>query len=108
MWNGQNKSEIACVFASLILNENKIEISEISLKKILIAAKIKVESYWFFLFPKLVNGIDINNLIGNSSLVEDKTQYSSKISLPEKKEKKDSESSSDKISDEDMGFGLFD
>mmetsp|Transcript_18136 Transcript_18136/g.43723 ORF Transcript_18136/g.43723 Transcript_18136/m.43723 type:complete len:110 (-) Transcript_18136:1156-1485(-) len=109
MWNQQNKSEIACVFASLILNENNLEISENFLKKIFSVSGVKVENYWFYLFPKLVNGINFKELIGISYSTQEKVQEVKQENLKEKvTEEEDIKSVSNKDSDEDMGFGLFD
>jgi ribosomal protein L12E/L44/L45/RPP1/RPP2 len=107
MWNEHNKSEIACLLASLILNDNKKEISEVSLKKVLTASGVSLENYWFYLFPKLMGGINLRDLIGFSCPVEEKIQISSEINIHQKKEE-ESVSLSNKESDEDMGFGLFD
>jgi hypothetical protein len=34
MWNSENKTEIACVLAGMILNENNASIDEFNMKKI--------------------------------------------------------------------------
>mmetsp|Transcript_19940 Transcript_19940/g.48339 ORF Transcript_19940/g.48339 Transcript_19940/m.48339 type:complete len:107 (+) Transcript_19940:2650-2970(+) len=106
MWNQNNKSEVACILAGIILNENKIKITDENLKKILNNLTIKIEKYWFFLFPKLSDKINFDEVLGIS--ISEKTcgNLETKIKKEEKEEEK--ESILQKDSEEDMGFGLFD
>jgi len=67
MWNSENKTEIACVLAGMILNENNASIDEFNMKKIFKTSGINVEKYWYFLFPKLSDNINFNNVIGISA-----------------------------------------
>lgn len=109
MWDNQNKSEMACVFASLILSENNLKISEDSLVKIFSAAGLKVENFWFHLFPNLVSAINFKELVGNSPSIQIQSSsilVKNQQGTNEKEEK--SEILSEKESEEDMGFGLFD
>ena len=111
MWNSKNKTEIACVLAGIILNENNASIDEFNMKKIFKTSGINVENYWYFLFPKLSENINFDNVIGVSTFETckinnvknqkddmcEKTEFGKKPDI----EKKESE-------EDDMGFGLFD
>merc|ERR1711966_120959 len=104
MWDNQNKSEMACVFASLILSENNLKITEVSLVKIFSAAGLKIENFWFYLFPNLVDGTNFKDLIGNSQSTQTPTPIQSTKNQQETNEKEEkNESSSEKESDGDMG-----
>jgi len=102
MWNQNNKSEVACILVGIILNENEIKITDETLKKILNNLDIKIEKYWFFLFPKLSDKINFNEVLGIS--IREKPSGNSEI----KKTIEEKDSISQKDSEEDMGFGLFD
>jgi ribosomal protein L12E/L44/L45/RPP1/RPP2 len=105
MWNQNNKSEVACILAGIILNENKIKITDETLKKILNNLAIKIEKYWFFLFPKLSDKINFDEVLGIS--INEKT-FGNLETKKIKENKEEKESIIQKESDEDMGFGLFD
>merc|ERR1739840_53062 len=61
----QNISEKACVYASIILADDQIEITADKISALLSAAKVEVESYWPGLFAKAINGIDVKAIVGN-------------------------------------------
>jgi ribosomal protein L12E/L44/L45/RPP1/RPP2 len=109
MWEEKNKSEIACILAGLILNENNITISELNIKNIFFSADVKTENYWPSLFERLSKTFKMENTIGFSNLnkvlipKEEKEEKEEKIF-----DKQEATSSTPKESDEDMGFGLFD
>jgi len=52
-------SEIACVYAALILHDEGLEISAENISKILKASNVTVEAYWPTLFAKLCKGKDM-------------------------------------------------
>eukprot|EP00286_Rhodomonas_abbreviata_P019970 CAMPEP_0181292076 /NCGR_PEP_ID=MMETSP1101-20121128/2310_1 /TAXON_ID=46948 /ORGANISM="Rhodomonas abbreviata, Strain Caron Lab Isolate" /LENGTH=82 /DNA_ID=CAMNT_0023396515 /DNA_START=3887 /DNA_END=4135 /DNA_ORIENTATION=+ len=82
-----------------------MEISEELLKKILLVSKIKTQNYWFYLFPKLTEGMNFRELIGISVSFKTNNKENLKNDLVEEEEEA---ASSLKDSEEDMGFGLFD
>ena len=111
MWNSKNKTEIACVLAGMILNENNASIDEFNMKKIFKTSGINVEKYWYFLFPKLSDNINFNNVIGISASekckIDDvKNQKDDKSGQAESEKKPDIEKKESE--EDDMGFGLFD
>ena len=60
--------ELACVYAALILNDDKLDISSDKIKSILNSANVKVESYWIELFVQYFNNHDISELIKGTNL----------------------------------------
>ena len=58
-------SELACVYAALILHDEGLEITAENMNKILAAAKVEVEAYWPTLFCKLCAGKDIGTIMAS-------------------------------------------
>ena len=56
-------SEIACVYAALILHDEGLEISAENISKILKASNVTVEAYWPTLFAKLCKGKDMGAML---------------------------------------------
>ena len=59
--------ELCCTYASLLLNDEKLEITEEHLKKIIDASGNKVEAMWPKLFAKALKGVELSNLFGSSA-----------------------------------------
>ena len=60
-------SELACVYAALILHDESLEITSENINSILSKAGVTVEPYWPSLFAKLCNGKD-NTRIGRATI----------------------------------------
>ena len=60
--------ELACVYAALILNDDKLDITSDKIKSILNSANVKVESYWIELFVQYFKNHDISELIKGTNL----------------------------------------
>ena len=114
MWNNENKSEISCIFATLILIENNIEITDKKIATLLDFAEIKYEKYWPSTYVRISQNFNLSELMGCN-----KTSQVSKILVDNikdlnndkvnKKETKLKDPSSNLESEGgDMGFGLFD
>ena len=56
-------SEVACVYAALILHEEGLDIDPENINKVLKAANVTVEPYWPTLFAKLCKGKDVGAMI---------------------------------------------
>jgi len=61
---GQN-DELACVYASLILADDKVPITGEKISAILKAAGYEVEPYWPGLFANALEGVKVTDLISN-------------------------------------------
>ncbi|KAK4880150.1 hypothetical protein RN001_008296 [Aquatica leii] len=108
-------SELACVYASLILTDDDIAITGEKIQTILKAANVDVEPYWPGLFAKALEGINVKDLItkigsGAGSAPAAAAAAAPAAAVPSKeaaKEEKKKESEPEE-SDDDMGLGLFD
>merc|ERR1712240_858443 len=103
----QNVSEKACVYASIILADDQIEITADKISALLSAANVEVESYWPGLFAKAVNGIDVKAIVGNVGVGSGSAPAASGEAAAEEA-KEEVKEESEEESDDDMGFGLFD
>ncbi|EDW64985.1 60S acidic ribosomal protein P1 [Drosophila novamexicana] len=109
------KAELACVYASLILVDDDVAVTGEKISTILKAANVEVEPYWPGLFAKALEGINVKDLITNigsgvGAAPAGGAAAPAAADAPAaeaKKEEKKKEEESD-VSDDDMGFGLFD
>merc|ERR1712071_152431 len=62
-----NVSELACTYAALILHGEGVPIEGDSIKKLISAAGVNVESFWPDLFAGALHGCNIGDLISNIS-----------------------------------------
>ena len=106
----QERDELLCTYASLILHDEKLEISAENISKVLAAAGAKVETYWPSLFARAVASAKIGDLLqavgtpGAAAAPAAAASPSAKAAdkAAPKEEKKEEEE------DADMGFSLFD
>merc|ERR1712184_114799 len=102
-----SNSELACVYAALILADDDVAITGEKLQTILKAAGVDVEPYWPGLFAKALESCNVKDLITNvGSGVGAAPAAGGAAPAEEKKEEKAEEPEEE--SDDDMGFGLFD
>lgn len=107
-------SELACVYAALILADDDVAITAEKISTILKAANVEVESYWPGLFAKALESVDVKTLItsvgsgagGAGAPAAGSAPAAAAEAAVEKKEEKKEESEEEE--DDDMGFGLFD
>lgn len=52
----EQKDELVCTYAALILHDDSAEITADNMNKLITAAGCKVEAYWPALFSKMLNG----------------------------------------------------
>lgn len=108
-----NTSELACVYASLILADDDIDITGEKISTILKAAKVTVEPFWPGLFSKALSSCDVKALITTvgsgvgsgapaaaAPAAGGEAPAAAAAAAPKEEEKEES--------DDDMGFGLFD
>eukprot|EP00092_Neocalanus_flemingeri_P014364 GFUD01015495.1.p1 GENE.GFUD01015495.1~~GFUD01015495.1.p1 ORF type:complete len:113 (+),score=36.14 GFUD01015495.1:94-432(+) len=109
-------SELACVYAALILADDDVAITPEKLTTILKAAGVEVEPYWPGLFSKALESCDLKTLIttvgsgvgaagagGAAPAAGGAAAPAAEAAAPAKKEESEPEEE-----DDDMGFGLFD
>ena len=58
-----NTSELACTYAALILHDEGVPIEGDSIKKLITAAGVDVESFWPDLFANALSGCNIGDLM---------------------------------------------
>merc|ERR1712241_727589 len=103
-----NTSELAYVYAALILADDEIDITGDKISTILKAAKLTtVEPFWPGLFAKaLITTIGSGVGSGPAAGAAPAAGGAAPAAAEEKKEEKKEEPAEE--SDDDMGFGLFD
>merc|ERR1712172_73018 len=107
-------SELACVYAALILADDDVAITPEKLTTILKAAGVDVEPYWPELFAKALESCDLKSLITSvgsgvgaaPAAGGGAAPAAEAAAAPAAEEKKKEESEEEE--DDDMGFGLFD
>merc|ERR1712025_439766 len=101
-------SELACVYAALILQDDGLEISAENLNTLIKAADVECDSYWPGLFAKALEGIDIKSLVSNVGAGGGAPAAAGGAPAEAAAEEEVKEESEEEESDDDMGFGLFD
>lgn len=105
-------SEMACVYAALILHDESISITEDKISALVKAANVEVEAFWPSLFAKLLQKVSVDDIVKGMSAapaagaapVAGGAAPDASGAAEEKKEEEPEEEEED----EDMGFGLFD
>ena len=114
-------SELACVYAALILHDEGLDITSENITKILKASKVECEAYWPTLFAKLCKGKDMNAMIsavgsgggggggggGDAAPAGGAAPAAGGGAAPAAAAKKEPEPEPEE-EEEDMGFDLFD
>lgn len=110
------REELACVYSSLILQDDNSPVTTERIQTLLQAANADVEPYWPGIFSNALTLISLKDLISNISagagsgglpqLATDSTQAETGAGNDPKKEDKKEEGEEEE--DDDMGFGLFD
>lgn len=109
-------AELAVPYAMLLCHDDKVEINEENITKLLGAAGITVEPIWIKVFVQAFAGQDIGKFLTNISAGVGSGAAAGSVAAPAasgsvaapaggKKEEKKKEESEE---EEEMGFGLFD
>merc|ERR1712018_809796 len=106
-------SELACVYAALILADDDVAITAEKITTILKAAKVDVEPFWPGLFAKCCESVDIKELCSNvgsgaGAAAPAAGAPAAGGAAPAEEEKEEKKEEPEEESDDDMGFGLFD
>jgi len=114
------KEELAVVYASLILHDDKVPITSENIQKLLTAANVTVEPYWPKLFASLLEGRDVGSLLlasgggggggggGGAAPAAGGAAAGGDAKDAKKVEEKKKEKEKSEESGGDMGFSLFD
>uniref|UniRef100_A0AC35TRY2 60S acidic ribosomal protein P1 n=1 Tax=Rhabditophanes sp. KR3021 TaxID=114890 RepID=A0AC35TRY2_9BILA len=104
--------ELACVYAALILQDEKKAITADQISAILKAANVTVEPFWPGLFAKALEGVNVADLISNigsgAGSAGPAAAAPAAAAAAPAAAKKEKEPVKEESEDEDMGFGLFD
>jgi large subunit ribosomal protein LP1 len=109
-----NTAELACVYASLILHDDNVAITEDKLKTLIQAAGVEVEPIWMTVFARALQGKELKDLLFNFSSassvaaapVAAAPAAAAAAAAPAGGDKK--KPAPKEESDEEMGMGLFD
>merc|ERR1711936_500271 len=108
-----SNSELACVYAALILANDDVTVTGEKIETILKAAGVEVEPYWPGLFAKALESCNIKDLVTNvgsgvGAAPAAGAAAAAGGAAPAAEEKKPEKEEEPEESDDDMGFGLFD
>ena len=107
-------SELACVYAALILSDDDVAVTAEKINTILKAANVTVEPFWPGLFAKCLESVNIKDLVANvgsgagaapAAAAGGAAPAAAAAAAVEEVKEPEPEPEE---SDDDMGFGLFD
>nr|ADB77877.1 60S acidic ribosomal protein [Wolffia arrhiza] len=107
--------ELACTYASLILHDDQIPVTADKISTLVKAANVKVDSYWPSLFAKLLEKVNVENLISNvgsggggAAVAVAAPTSGPTVAAPAQAAVEEKKEEPKEESDDDMGFSLFD
>nr|ALS04085.1 60S acidic ribosomal protein P1 [Acartia pacifica]ALS04087.1 60S acidic ribosomal protein P1 [Acartia pacifica] len=110
-----SNSELACVYAALILADDDVAITSEKLTTILKAAGVDFEPYWPGLFAKALESCDLKSLITNvgsgvgaAPAAGAPAAAGDGGAAPAAAKEEAKKVEEEEEEDDDMGFGLFD
>ncbi|ORZ02889.1 60s acidic ribosomal protein-domain-containing protein [Syncephalastrum racemosum] len=103
-------SDLAIVYAALILKDDNVEVSADKLQTLVKAAGIEVEPIWYSLYAKALEGQDLKELVFNvgAPAAGGAAPAAAVGGAAEEAKEEEKKEEAKEESDEDMGFGLFD
>lgn len=108
-----SNEELACVYSSLILQDDNSPVTADKLSTLLKAANVDVEPFWPGIFAKAVESINLKDLVSNvgsgaGAPAAAAGGAAAAAAAPAAEEKKEEKKEEEEEEDEDMGFSLFD
>ena len=103
----EEHDELSCVYAALILQDEQMEVTTEKLQKLLSVTGNKVEPYWPSLFSKAMKGVNVMNLVSQSSASSAPVQATT-VAAPVEEKKKEPEKEAPKEEDAPAVNSLFD
>ena len=108
-----SSEELACVYSSLILQDDSSPVTAEKLSALLKAASVNFEPYWPGLFAKALESINLKDLISNvgagvGSAAAAPTAVAASGAEESKDKKEEKKQEEEEEEDDDLGFGLFD
>eukprot|EP00177_Eucheuma_denticulatum_P005228 GFKZ01009525.1.p1 GENE.GFKZ01009525.1~~GFKZ01009525.1.p1 ORF type:complete len:107 (+),score=33.00 GFKZ01009525.1:216-536(+) len=102
-------NEMACVYAALVLHDDGIQITEDKIKSLTEAAGITVEPYWPAMFAKLLENVNMDDLINNiGAAPAAAAPAAGDAGAAEEAPKEEEKEESEEEEEEEMDFDLFD
>ena len=105
--SSDERGELCCSYAALMLHDDGLEISAAKLAKVIKASGNEVEPYWPLLFSKALQGAQVDKLLSevvSAAPAGAGAGAGAAAAAPEEEEKK--EEKKEEVEDVDMG-GLF-
>ena len=99
-------AELAIPYAMLVLHDDKVEITEENVSKVLAAAGVQVEPIWVKVFVQAFAGQDLGKFLTNISAGVGAAPAAAAPAAG--KEDKKAAAKKEESEEEEMGFGLFD
>ena len=95
--------ELACTYASLLLHDGELEITEEKLNKVITASGNSVEGYWPGLFAKALKGKNIAELLSNAGASSAAPVAAAAVGAPAEEKKPEPKKEEEPEDDVDMG-----
>lgn len=101
----EEHDELCCVYAALLLNDAKVEVTEDAIAKIIAASHNKVAPYWPGIFAKALKGQNITELLTAAAPAAGPAPVAAEAAETKKEVKKAEEK---KVEEEPLAGGLGD
>ena len=108
--DAQNRDQLACTLAALILHDEGSDVNADSLAKVVKSANVNVAPYWPMLLGKALEGKNVGDFLkisGGAAPAQGQVQAQAQNQAPTKDEKPAAPVEEEEEVDMDMG-GLFD
>ena len=101
----QQKDELVCTYAALMLHDGELEISEDKLKKVISASGNSVEGYWPGLFAKALKGKNVGDILANAGSAAAAPVAAAAPAEAKKEDKKEDKKKKQEEEEVDMDMG---